>query len=223
MRPILFRCFGRRVPSYRTLLTLALIVFGEAMVIQAGQRGIALPPTLAMCTLLIAAALAGARLFYVISEWSKLRRDGRRIWVRGDTGASLFGGVVAVHLFTLPCTAVAGLRTGEILDMLAIATLVALPIGRIGCLLHGCCAGRTWVWLPPAAEMVVAIALLPGVVVLAHARTGAGFLAGMTAYAVFRFAMDFVRRDAAARGWTAAQRMALLVATIDAGALALLL
>src|SRR5262245_61333473 len=118
MRPILFWWFGRPVGSYRVFLTLSLAVFGEAMVVQAAARGLPGGVTLAMIAALLASALAGARLLFVLAHWSQFRHRRDRIWARGESGASLFGGLVGVHLVGIPLAAFTRLPAGELLDVL---------------------------------------------------------------------------------------------------------
>lgn len=94
--------------------------------------------------------LAGAKLYYVLGPL-----------VKGDlpTGLSMLTGGMCIQGFVLGAVAtlvigapVADLALGPLLDVTAPALLFGMTIGRFGCLLGGCCAGRPtasrWgVWL----------------------------------------------------------------------------
>ncbi len=90
--------------------------------------------------------IIGARAFYVIEYWDQFAQPAWRETLTGilrltDGGlvvyGSLFGGLLAIGMFTwrqkLPLLAVG--------DLLVPGMLVGLALGRLGCLLNGCCWG----------------------------------------------------------------------------------
>lgn len=103
--------------------------------------------------ILIVPALIGARLFYVVTHWQLYRRNPNRIWTRGEGGAAQYGGLALVLPFSVPLLRVLQLPLGAYWDVAIFTILVAMILGRVGCLMNGCCAGRvsrTWigVYLP---------------------------------------------------------------------------
>jgi phosphatidylglycerol:prolipoprotein diacylglycerol transferase len=92
---------------------------------------------------MLIAGLLGARLFYVLSHWR--RYSGRNLWEIADYfgGGLMFqGGLLTAALVAL---LVMRGRPGGFLraaDALAPALALGQGLGRIGCLLAGCCHGR---------------------------------------------------------------------------------
>jgi phosphatidylglycerol:prolipoprotein diacylglycerol transferase len=156
MRPILLQWRGIVIWSYPAMVYLGLlagIVAGDAAAHVAG-----LEPArayLATLTLLIA-ALVGARLFHLARRWRWYRANPRQIWSRAEGGMAMYGGFLAMLPLSIPLLTVLELPFGAFWDTMVFTALVLLIFARIGCLLHGCCAGHpscSWVAirLPNAA------------------------------------------------------------------------
>jgi phosphatidylglycerol---prolipoprotein diacylglyceryl transferase len=155
----------------------------------------------------LVSAFLGAKLVYLAAEgwmfWASPQRW--MIWATGKTilGA-LLGGYAGVELakklvgYTQP--------TG---DWFAIVAPAGILLGRIGCLLHGCCPGREcpphWWSVQDAAgvarwpavpiEIAFNAAALAAVFVLRTrgAFRGQRFHLYLIAYGLFRFAHEFLR------------------------------
>jgi phosphatidylglycerol:prolipoprotein diacylglycerol transferase len=107
---------------------------------------------------LLPAALAGARLLFVIIHWEAYRREPNRIWRRSEGGAALYGGLLVSLVASLPLLRFLGVTFWPFWDAATITMLVGMVFARIGCLLNGCCAGRpTEAWfglcLPDTREI----------------------------------------------------------------------
>ena len=92
------------------------------------------------------AGIVGARLFYVIQKWEEFHADNPRELLMKITNAangglvvygSVIGGLLAAFLFLrrhkLPALAIA--------DLIAPSMVLGLALGRLGCLMNGCCYG----------------------------------------------------------------------------------
>lgn len=88
------------------------------------------------------AGVAGARLFYVIHYFDRFRGDLLSVFAVWQGGLELLGGVVAAINVIILYLRYHKLPVRRYLDILAIALLLALAFGRIGCLLRGCCFGK---------------------------------------------------------------------------------
>ena len=95
-------------------------------------------------TWLLLGAIAGARIFYVVSYW---REDfaGKPFWeilkVR-QGGLVFYGGLIGASLAVVFYTRAKQLPLWKIADVLAPSIALGQVFGRFGCLMTGCCYGR---------------------------------------------------------------------------------
>ena len=152
-------------------------------------------------------AFIGAKIVYLGAEgWLHWHDENR--WIELATGKSitgaLLGGYVAVEiakrLLHYPGT------TG---DWFAIVAPMAIMIGRVGCILHGCCLGRVcgpaWFtmndgagvprWPAALVELLFNAAMIGIVLFLRWQRIlpRQHFHIYLIAYGIFRFAHEFLR------------------------------
>lgn len=170
----------------------------------------------------VGAALVAGHLFDVAwYDASSARAPGR--WLRFTDGHSLVGALAGVAVVALIVAAVRRLDRRRVADVLSIGALVALAIGRIGCALVHDHLGVTTdavigVDMPaylarddyhrPAgvdvlrvhdlglAELLALLVLVPvAFALLRRWRTRPGLTAAVVAiaYAIVRFALDFLR------------------------------
>ncbi|MBW8001905.1 MAG: prolipoprotein diacylglyceryl transferase [Planctomycetes bacterium] len=88
------------------------------------------------------AGVVGARIFYVVHYFDRFSDNLLSVFAIWQGGLELLGGVllaIAVIFFYLRYHK---LPIRKYLDILAIALLLALAFGRIGCFLNGCCYGK---------------------------------------------------------------------------------
>jgi phosphatidylglycerol:prolipoprotein diacylglycerol transferase len=152
-------------------------------------------------------AFLGAKLVYLGAEGWLHWRDAHR-WVILATGKSitgaLLGGYVAVEIAKkfLKYPGVTG-------DWFAVIVPVSVMLGRVGCVLHGCCLGRvcaaSWFTIndaagvarwPAALVELLFNALMLGVILLLRRKQilpGQRFHIYLIAYGLFRFAHEFLR------------------------------
>src|SRR5262249_34070419 len=100
--------------------------------------------------LLLIPALVGARLLFVVSNWSLYRREPRRIWRRSEGGMAMYGGLPMMLLFSVPLLRALQVPFPAFWDVSSFTILTGMTFTRVGCLLNGCCAGRrseSWVAL----------------------------------------------------------------------------
>jgi phosphatidylglycerol:prolipoprotein diacylglycerol transferase len=210
------------VYSYGVLLAAAYLLALYMAVQRAKARGIDGNRVLDLGIYLIVAALVGAKLLLLIVDFDQFRRDPAELWTLVRSGGVFYGGLVlatAVGIwyarkYTLPLWPTA--------DACAPGIALGHVIGRMGCLLAGCCYGSptTLPWgitfhdhfaaanvgtplekvLHPTqvydagAELLILIVLL---VTEKRAKPFAGrtFWLYMLLYALSRFAVEFFRGD----------------------------
>jgi phosphatidylglycerol:prolipoprotein diacylglycerol transferase len=180
----------------------------------------------------LAGAFLGAKLVYLGAEgWLHWQDENRwRILATGKsiTGA-LLGGYAAVEI------AKKLLRYHQATgDWFAIIAPVGIMLGRLGCMLHGCCLGRvcepSWFTLNdpqaiarwPAAPVEFLFNLLALLVVLLlrwrHALPNQHFHLYLIAYGVFRFGHEFWRDTPQRFGPLSGYQIAAILLVILGGA-----
>ena len=153
-------------------------------------------------------AFFGAKLGYFVAEgWMKIGSDG--FWLDLATGKTILGAMLGGYLGVEGVKMAVGYQeaTG---DWFALIVPAGIVLGRIGCLLHGCCPGKIlevshWFtvtgpdgmhrWPAVTAEIAFNIVALVAALALSRARVlpGQHFHVYLIAYGVFRFGHEFLR------------------------------
>lgn len=155
----------------------------------------------------LAGAFLGAKLVYLAAEgWLHWHDENR--WVILATGKSITGALLGGYAAVELAKRLTGYRaaTG---DWFAIIAPVGIMLGRIGCVLHGCCLGNacaaSWFtvsdahgvarWPAAQVEFVFNILALLAILALRARRLmpTQHFHLYLMAYGVFRFAHEFLR------------------------------
>jgi phosphatidylglycerol:prolipoprotein diacylglycerol transferase len=143
MRPVLFHWRAFKVWSYPTLLYAGCvcgILGGHAA---ARASGLDAFRVWVATFALIGGALVGARLLFVVMHWSSYRNNPGRVWKRTEGGAAQYGGLMLALPASWPLLVALGLPFGAFWDVGMLTILIGMIFTRFGCLLNGCCAGRT--------------------------------------------------------------------------------
>jgi phosphatidylglycerol:prolipoprotein diacylglycerol transferase len=174
-------------------------------------------------------ALAGARLFHVLFELPDYYATApHRVLAFWQGGFSLWGGAaIGLVALLLACRALR-VSARALLDAWAPSMLLGVAIGRVGCLLAGCCFGlpTTMPWgivfahpdtfvdfpevpLHPtqAYEAVAALGLAIALRFL-DGPPGRRFAVALASYATVRFVVEFFRGDVA-RGYLIDDRLSV--------------
>jgi phosphatidylglycerol:prolipoprotein diacylglycerol transferase len=176
----------------------------------------------------LVSAFLGAKLVYLAAEGWMFGSDPQRwmIWATGKTilGA-LLGGYAGVEVakkatgYTQP--------TG---DWFALIAPTGIVLGRMGCLLHGCCLGRECVpawwtirdaqgvarWPAVPLEMVFNLSVIVVFLLLRWRRLlpGQHFHLYLIAYGLFRFGHEFQRATPRVTGEFSGYHLAALAVAI---------
>ncbi|MCB1098526.1 MAG: prolipoprotein diacylglyceryl transferase [Verrucomicrobiae bacterium] len=153
-------------------------------------------------------AFLGAKLCYFAAEgWMKVGTAG--FWLDLATGKTILGAMLGGYLGVEGAKKAVGYKepTG---DWFALIVPAGITLGRIGCLLHGCCRGKVFEsphWFTvtgaagihrwPAVPAEIAFNVVALLVALALRRfrllAGQHFHLYLIAYGVFRFFHEFLR------------------------------
>jgi phosphatidylglycerol:prolipoprotein diacylglycerol transferase len=167
--------------------------------------------------LLIPPSLIGARLLHVITHWDMYRNDRARIWDTNEGGQAQYGGLIVMVPLSFPLLYALQLPLGSFWDVSSFTILVGMVFTRIGCLLNGCCAGRSssiGLWLPNVngvwkkriptqlLEAAWAVLLLASMIVIWPLLPfkGALFLYVVAGYALGRLLLESWREHAPGTG-----------------------
>lgn len=148
---------GLPIRGYGVLVLLGLLA-GIGITVHRGQQlGIVPDIIIGLGFWMMLGGIVGARLFYVIQKWNDYDSLGwgQRlvdVFKLTEGGLVIYGGVVgglvAGGIFCWRHS----LKVAATADLIAPGFLLGLSIGRIGCLLHGCCFGGTCTAALPAIQ-----------------------------------------------------------------------
>jgi phosphatidylglycerol:prolipoprotein diacylglycerol transferase len=138
VRPVLVSVAGRPIPAFQALQYLGILA-GLTLGAEVARRLGEDPNSFLLAGfVLFIPAVIGAHLGPALIR----RRANRRSWILPREGSAIFFALPGL-LLTAPLVVwIAGVSVGAFLDAAAVAVVTGTIFGRIGCLLHGCCAGR---------------------------------------------------------------------------------
>jgi phosphatidylglycerol:prolipoprotein diacylglycerol transferase len=224
LQPILFSIAGFPILSFQFFIVLGVAAAYVAVNWAAGRRGVSEKTILLTALAAVLAGGIGTHLMTAFVYWVSLDHSAaalkRGFDAMSDTGVFVFAEI-----------AIAGVawrlkqNAWVVLDVWAVAAAIGSPIGRIGCLLAGCCYGQptTMPWglqypsdhagtiaahglalHPTPLYMSLGVfALWLGLVWLIRrqAKPGRVLLAAWGGYAAVRFTVEFFRADTARGAW----------------------
>ncbi len=97
---------------------------------------------------LVAGALVGARTMYVVSYWDEqfAHRPFVEVFMVRQGGMVFYGGFLGAVAVALLYLQVKGMPMWKVGDVLAPSIPLGQAFGRLGCLMNGCCYGRSCEW-----------------------------------------------------------------------------
>jgi phosphatidylglycerol:prolipoprotein diacylglycerol transferase len=210
MFPVLFR-----LPNGFELRTYGLLlVLGVLAAIWLGRRrapafGVQPERVWDCAPWLVIPGVLGARVVYIAQHWDYYSAHPAELWSLRFEGLTSFGGLVGGFLGFVVWRRIAKVETWRFLDLVSVPVLVAQAVGRVGCLLNGCCYGRPsnhWCAVPVAghvephlpAQLLDSALLVLGAIVLARLERpappyGASFGWMLAIFGASRFVYEFLR------------------------------
>ncbi|MDX2065272.1 MAG: prolipoprotein diacylglyceryl transferase [Fimbriimonadaceae bacterium] len=141
MYPTLLRIGQFELPSFGVILVIAFFV-GIAITIRRAPRfGITGDQVLDASFYMLIAGVLGARLFFIAQDWGYYREHINELLTLRFQGLTSFGGVFFGLFAVLFWCRRNGVDFRKYADMISPGFLVGHAIGRVGCLLNGCCFG----------------------------------------------------------------------------------
>lgn len=141
MHPILFKIFGFEVHSYGVMMVLAFLAAMYVVQRRATKFGLEKQQVGDLCFWTLIAGVIGARVVFILQELPYYLAHRSELFSLQFKGLTSFGGLLfgmaAVILWSIRHK----VRVLNVLDLCAPAFVIGHAIGRIGCLLNGCCFG----------------------------------------------------------------------------------
>ncbi len=223
MHPILINIGPLHLPTYGFLMVIALVTAVYTAIRLGHREGLDSNRLLDFSTWLIVVSLLGAKVLMIVTDWRYFWDHPGEI-ISKETllaGGVFYGGFLAAVFFAVWYTRVHHLPFGKVFDVYSPAISLGLSIGRIGCFAGGCDYGKPTssflgvVFTNPYSHEIsgvpLGIALYPtqlmeslaslaifGILLWSYRRKrydGQIFVLYLTLYAVFRFAIEFLRGD----------------------------
>jgi phosphatidylglycerol:prolipoprotein diacylglycerol transferase len=209
MHPVICKIGPFTIYSYGLMLALAFLVATSLASRQAKNQGFN-PQIVSILSLrLLFFGIMGARIFYVVVHLNFYLKNPVEIFMLAHGGLSWFGGLLAGVLVTVRFIRKKALEPLKILDLIAPFLALAQAIGRIGCLLNGCCYGKAaefGLYFPLYDAVLIptqiysSVCLLIIFVILRFMqerphRQGHIFFVYLILYSVKRFFIEFLRAD----------------------------
>ena len=239
------------VYSYGVLLAASYLLALYYAVRRARQAGLDASRVLDFGIYIIISALVGAKLLLLIVDFDHFWRQPAEIWTLLRSGGVFYGGLVLAFLVGLWYVRKYRLPVWPVADAVAPSIALGHVVGRIGCLLAGCCYGRptTVAWgitftdpfaasnvgtplhvaLHPTQLYDAGAELLILVLILAterfwRRRAGWTFWIYILLYGISRFVIEFYRGDprGATMGFSTSQWISMALVPIAAIMIAVL-
>ena len=142
MHPVLLHVGGFAVHGYGVCYAVATavgILWARRL---AARDGIGSDAWWDVCLGLIVGMILGARLEYVRTHVADFASDPARVFALRDGGLVFYGGLIGGVAGMALVARWRRLSLLAVLDAFAVSTPLAHAIGRVGCVLAGCCWGR---------------------------------------------------------------------------------
>ncbi len=143
MHPVIFRIFGFPIHSYGLMLALAFLFGIYLLGRQAKEFGDSPDHASNIAIWVLIPAMIGARLFHCFVFWEHYSHNLLAIINVREGGLVFYGGLIGGALGGLAYLKRAGLDMAAYTDFVAPTIAAGLGITRLGCLMAGCCHGKT--------------------------------------------------------------------------------
>lgn len=142
MHPVLINIFGFPLYSYGALLMVAFVL-GIALMVHLGEKqGHARESVIEMALWVIIIGIVGCRLGFVAQNMDYYMANPLQILNLRQGGLTLVTGLMAGCLALAVYFRRRNIPFMNVLDLVSGPGLVGMAVGRVGCILHGCCYGK---------------------------------------------------------------------------------
>jgi len=143
MHPILFKIGSLPINSYGLMLAISFLLGVKLASRRALKLGIPADETVNLSIWIMAAAIIGSRVFYVVTHMEQYAGDPLAIvafW-NGLYGLSMLGGVILAMIVGFAWILKKGWPLWRFVDAIIPSFALGIFITRVGCFYNGCCFG----------------------------------------------------------------------------------
>jgi phosphatidylglycerol:prolipoprotein diacylglycerol transferase len=146
----------------------------------------------------VVSSIIGARLFYVIGFFGEYRDNPLSIFYFNQGGLVFLGGIFVGAAVVLAYTRIHKISLWKVLDIASPPVAIGYAIGRVGCLLNGCCYGITAFGVQQPTQIYSSLAgVIIFIIIINIYRKkrydGQIFLWWALLYSIYRFDLEFIR------------------------------
>lgn len=163
---------GLPIRGYGVMVLLGSVSGIALAIYRAKQRGLDPDVIMSLAFGMFLCGILGARLFFVIEYWeTRFRADTWKetlleVVKFTEGGLVIYGAFIGATLYFIWFTQQKKISTLAMADLIAPSLLVGLSLGRIGCLLNGCCYGgesdEAWAVTFPRESMLYSEQVITG-------------------------------------------------------------
>jgi prolipoprotein diacylglyceryl transferase len=140
LKPVLFHIGGIPVGAYQVFMLLALITGILVYILQLRRDHIQKSNALYIAIFAIVGGTIGSKLPIIIMYWSRLSTDPNSMDLL-LSGRTIVGGLIGGAAGTFAAKKIFKIKE-RLGNQIAIPVAAGMAVGRIGCLLRGCCYGQ---------------------------------------------------------------------------------
>jgi phosphatidylglycerol:prolipoprotein diacylglycerol transferase len=139
MNPILFSVGGFEIRWYGLMVVLAILSIIAISLLEAKRVGLPQEHIYNAAVWAIIGGILGSRLIHVIDQWDYYIANPSQI-LRFE-GLAVYGAVIGILAAIIVYSLVKKISIWQLGDIVSPGALVGMAIGRIGCIINGCCYG----------------------------------------------------------------------------------
>ncbi len=132
---------GLPIRGYGVMVLLGLLCGIGICTFRGRQLGLHPDTIIGLGFWMMLGGVLGARLFYVVQKWDEFKQSPSSAFMLTEGGLVIYGGVIGGLLAGAFFCYRNKLNVAATADLVAPGFLIGYALGRIGCLLHGCCFG----------------------------------------------------------------------------------
>ena len=139
INPVIFSLGAIEIRWYGIMVVLAIVAIIAISLVEAKRVGVSPEHIYNMAAWAIIGGVVFSRVVHVIDKWDYYIANPRQIIT--FEGLAVYGAVIGILIAVLAYCLVKRLSFWQLADIVAPGSLVGMAIGRIGCLINGCCYG----------------------------------------------------------------------------------